>query len=120
VVAPGDVVLVDFPFSASEPQPYKRRPVLVMAARGTPPDQAIFCVMITGNHRRVRRPGPGDITIPNHSVVGLARPSVIRTRRIWTAEGRDIVRAIGQVETQTLDLVRAEVAALLGLIATSP
>jgi hypothetical protein len=109
------VALVNFPFSANAEESYKKRPVLVLAAAGTPPDQAIFCAMITGNLRRFQRPGPGDIVLADWRASGLLVPSVVRTRRIWTAEGRDFSGVIGQVSHDVLQTVREEIARLLQL-----
>lgn len=109
----GSVALVAFPFSAREPQPFKNRPVLVVAAFGTPPDQVVLTVMITSNERRVARPGPGDIRIEAWQEAGLALPSVIRTRRLWTAEQRDMGRVLGRVDATVLDGVRDAIRAML-------
>ncbi len=110
---PGDVALVMFPFSATEPQPYKQRPVLVLGATGSPPDQAVFVAMVTSNKRRVLRPGPGDVVITDWQAAGLVMPSVVRSRRIWTAEGRDVIRTVGAVSTDLLNAVKEQVRQLL-------
>ena len=116
-VTPGDVALVDFPFSAAEAQPFKRRPVLVLAAVGRVPDQAIWVVMITGKASRYARPGDGDVRIPEWAAIPLHRESVVRSRRVWTAEERDIVRVLGRVSAGTLDQVRAQIADTLDMTA---
>lgn len=114
-MTPGTVAMVRFPFSAAASEPYKLRPVLILAAVGTPPDQAVVCTMITSNDRRVKRPGPGDVKIPEWREAGLALPSVVRTRRIWTAEGRDFGNTLGSVDLGTISKVRSEISSLLGL-----
>lgn len=111
---PGDLATVYFPFSSSEPQPFKKRPVLVLTATGTPPDQAIFCAMVTSNARRFAHPAAGDVAISEWQSAGLLAPSVVRTRRIWTAEQRDFTgKVLGQVNPATLDVVRQEIRDLL-------
>lgn len=95
MVTAGDVALVEFPFSRRETPSFKRRPVLVLNAFGSPPDQVVWVVMITSNARRVNRPGPGDIPIGDWASIPLAAPSIIRSRRVWTAEQRDVVKVVG-------------------------
>lgn len=112
-MTPGDVALVMFPFSATEAQPYKQRPVLVLGATGAPPDEAVFVAMVTSNARRVARPRPGDVVITQWQQAGLQLPSVVRSRRLWTAEGRDVVRVIGTVESAVVDEVREQVRLLI-------
>jgi mRNA-degrading endonuclease toxin of MazEF toxin-antitoxin module len=115
LVSVGDVALVKFPFSATEDPPFKQRPVLVLAVVGVPPDQAILCAMITENERRVRRLGPGDALVSDWAGSGLAKPSVVRTRRIWSAEERDVAKVIGRCGAALVADVRTELARLLGL-----
>lgn len=104
-----------FPFSRNEAEPYKRRPVLVLAASGQVPDRAVLVAMVTANERRVLNPGIGDIGIENYKQAGLRRPSVVRSRRLWTAEERDFEGTVlGQVDPSVLDQVRQHVQGLLG------
>jgi mRNA-degrading endonuclease toxin of MazEF toxin-antitoxin module len=113
-VVPGEIRLVWFPFSPSEPEPYKKRPVLVLAAAGSGPDRAVFVAMITGNARRFQRPGPGDVAITDWQSAGLKAASVVRTRRLWTAEERDFAGGrLGAVSDTVLNDVRAKVRAFI-------
>jgi mRNA-degrading endonuclease toxin of MazEF toxin-antitoxin module len=114
-VLPGEVRLVWFPFSHSEPQPYKQRPVLVIRAVGTAPDRAILVAMITANARRVKRPSPGDVVVGDWQNAGLKAPSVVRTRRLWTAEERDFTPGspLGVVSATVLNDVRVKVRTLV-------
>jgi len=110
VITPGEVRLVYFPFSHSEAEPYKKRPVLVLASHGTPPDQAVLVAMITGSAARVARPHPGDIVLTDWQRMRLDKPSVIRTRRIWTAEARDFTgNTLGAVGVDVLEAVKEQV-----------
>ena len=113
---PGAIIAVNFPFSAHQSDPYKVRPVLVLNAIGEGPDQAILCAMITSSEQRVRRPRAGDVVILDHESAGLPRPSVVRCRRIWTAERRDTTgRQYGTLSDVLLAEVRRELAVLIGL-----
>jgi hypothetical protein len=70
--------------------------------------------MVTSNAVRVRSPGPGDVVVRNWQQAGLRHPSVVRTRRLWTAEDRDFVgAALGAVDPAVLDQVKKHVQALL-------
>lgn len=114
MVAPGEIRFVWFPFSRGEAEPYKKRPVLVLGLVGTVPDRAVLVTMVTANPQRMIRPHAGDVPLPDWEAIGLAKPSVVRTRRIWTAEERDFTGAlIGTVDQATLDAVKAELSALL-------
>jgi mRNA-degrading endonuclease toxin of MazEF toxin-antitoxin module len=113
-VTSGDVVLLWFPFSHTEPEPYKKRPVLILTdAIPALADEALLVAMITSNARRVKRPKVGDIVIDEWQEAGLNGASVIRTRRLWTAETRDIAKALGVVKDETLDEARRLVRAML-------
>ena len=111
----GDVALVGFPFSGHASVTFKKRPVLVLCTFGTVPDEVVWTVMITGSAHRVTTPGPGDFLIEEWSAVGLAKASVIRTRRVWTAEQRDVLQTIGEVPARLLDEVRAAIRSSLDL-----
>ncbi len=110
----GDVVLLWFPFSHTEPEPYKQRPVIILTdERPALADEALLVAMITSNSRRVKRPKVGDIVIDEWQDAGLTSASVIRTRRLWTAETRDIAKTLGVVRGETLDKAKSLVRAML-------
>ncbi len=114
-MTPGDLRLVWFPFSRNEAEPYKKRPVLVLAATGVTPDRVVLVAMVTSNERRVRRPSPGDVVVTDWQQAGLLLPSVVRSRRLWTAEERDFEGTVlGAVDRPVLDQVRLNVRNLLG------
>ncbi len=112
-MTPGDLALATFPFSAHASAPWKRRPVLILSNVGVAPDQAIFVAMVTGNSGRVLQPQPGDLQVKEWQAAGLVKPSVIRTRRLWTAEDRDLVRVLGQVPPELLEQARQAVRDML-------
>jgi mRNA-degrading endonuclease toxin of MazEF toxin-antitoxin module len=113
----GEIWLVWFPFSrlVSPPEQYKKRPVLVLANTGTPPDQAILVAMVTGNQQRLTVLGPGDVPIAAWAAAGLVKASTVRSRRLWTAEGRDfaIKKKLGDVEPTVVQHVLANVRGML-------
>jgi hypothetical protein len=103
-----------FPFSRNEPEPYKRRPVLVLAAVGRGPDRAVLVAMVTSNPSRTSNPRPGDVVVRGWQQAGLRLPSVVRSRRLWTAEERDFTGSVlGTVDSTVLDQVRRNVRGLL-------
>lgn len=115
MIEAGQIVTVWFPFSHIEPDPYKRRPVLVLGVYGSGDDQAILVTMITSNARRVSRPHPEDVLIPDHDKCGLPQASVVRATRLWTAQTRDIAGIVGKVPASVLEDVRDRLRPLLGM-----
>lgn len=109
MVATGDVALARFPFSEQEAVTYKLRPVLVLAVHGDGVDQAVWLMMITGNARRFARPSATDIPLTAWRVMGLAKESVLRTTRVWTAEARDVERVIGTAPAEVTEMARVAV-----------
>ncbi|WP_185844592.1 type II toxin-antitoxin system PemK/MazF family toxin [Nonomuraea sp. WAC 01424] len=111
---PGDIRLVWFPFSHSEPKPYKKRPVLIVGTAGRGADRAILAAMITSSAKRLAGLGPHDVAIKDWQSLGLVAPSVVRAHRIWTADDRDFEnRLFGQVKDTLLEEVRQHVRGLL-------
>jgi mRNA-degrading endonuclease toxin of MazEF toxin-antitoxin module len=109
-------VLAWFPFSKHEPEPYKKRPVLVLSHIGLNEDEAIGLVMITGNERRFVSQGAGDIRVDQWQESKLAKHSVIRARRVWTARRQDLAGTVGTLTPLTLlERVQAEVKTALSL-----
>jgi len=70
--------------------------------------------MITANAQRFLRPHAGDVVLSDWQALGLAKPSIVRARRVWTAEERDFAGpAIGNGAPATLESVKAELRLLL-------
>lgn len=114
-MSPGEVVWVWFPFSHTEANPYKRRPVVVINSTGSGADQAVLVAMVTSNARRAAHPGVFDIPIENWQAIGLVSASVVRINRIWTAENRDLAGSLGgSVSAATLQAIKAGLTALIG------
>jgi mRNA-degrading endonuclease toxin of MazEF toxin-antitoxin module len=115
-LTPGDIVLAWFPFSKNETEPYKKRPVLVLSHVGLSEDEAIGLVMITGNEKRFASQGAGDVRIDQWRESKLAKDSVIRARRVWTATRQDLAGSLGKLTPPSLlERVQAEVKIALNL-----
>ena len=113
-LAPGTVVRVPFPYTDAEAR--QHRPALVVATAGAGQEPfLLWVVMITSAENRG---WPGDVAVPDAGGAGLPAASVIRTAKIATI---DIARAEprGRVESETFDMVRAEIARRLGLSSTA-
>lgn len=115
-LSPGDIIMVWFPYSKHEAQPYKKRPVLVLSHIGLNEDEAIGLAMVTGNEKRFASLGAGDIRLERWQDCRLAKRSVIRTRRLWTARWSDVAGRVGSLQPASLlDQVRVEVRNTLAL-----
>jgi mRNA-degrading endonuclease toxin of MazEF toxin-antitoxin module len=115
-VHPGDLVLVYFPFSYLEEEPFKKRPVLVVGCiqPGEVGDHAALAAQVTSSAERVASPGQGDIVVEKWQECGLRKPSVIRARRLWTPEPRDFAgNPFGRLDDGTLAEVLAQVRLLI-------
>jgi mRNA-degrading endonuclease toxin of MazEF toxin-antitoxin module len=115
-VHPGDLVLVFFPFSYLEEESFKKRPVLVVGATqpGEAGDHAVLVAQVTGSPARVESPGQGDIVVTKWRECGLRKPSVIRSRRLWTPEPRDFAgEPFGKLDDDALTEVLQQVRLLI-------
>lgn len=83
----GDVVLVDFPQSGSEPR--KRRPAPVVLDTG---DADVVLAPITTRERM----GPGDVKLQGWQESGLLRESWARLAKVACLEKRDVARRLGR------------------------
>jgi hypothetical protein len=96
MVRSGDIALLWFPFGSSQSSSFKKRPVLILNKSGTGDDQAVVCTMITGSADRIENPHPGDIAVLDWQAFGLAKESVVRPARFWSAEESDVDKVIGK------------------------
>lgn len=115
MVRSGDIALLWYPFGNTQQSSFKKRPVLILNKAGAGDDQAISCVMITGSEARIKNPRPGDIPVLDWQAYGLAKESVVRPARFWSAEESDVVKVIGKASPQFTAEVRAAVARILGV-----
>lgn len=86
----GDVVLVDFPQSGSEPR--KRRPALVILDIG---DADVVLAPITTRERV----GSGDVKLQRWQESGLLRESWVRLAKVACLEKRDVARRLGSLSS---------------------
>ena len=82
----GDVVRVPFPYTDKDTR--QHRPALVVSNGGLGErGSLLWVVMITSAENRA---WPGDVSLAGHfRKVGLPAPSVVRSSKIATIEGRD-------------------------------
>jgi mRNA-degrading endonuclease toxin of MazEF toxin-antitoxin module len=115
VIQPGDVLLLNFPFSASEDKPFKKRPVLVLGGpSGRGIEEAFLVAMVTGSGDRLANPRDTDVRL-DHIGAGLRMPSVVRANRIWAAESRDVAEVLGKVTLEELEQVQSAFRKAFGL-----
>jgi mRNA interferase MazF len=103
-VTPGDVVLMDFPFSDLSGS--KLRPAVVLSVvRYT---DVIVCQVTTNN-------ATGALTVLGTDLAQgkLALTSYVRPERLFTADGKLVKRKIGRLTPAKLNLVRDAVIAIV-------
>lgn len=115
MVKSGDIALLWYPFGSAQQSSFKKRPVLVLNKTGSGDNQAVTCVMITGSLTRIATPHAGDIPVLDWEKYGLAKESVVRPARFWTAEESDVVKVIGRADPAFTAQVRAAVAKIIGI-----
>ncbi len=99
----GEVALVYYPMTYFAEEGFKKRPVLCVGgtAPGEQGDHAALVAMITSNPARVACPKQGDVVIHRWRECGLPRICVVRARRLWTPEPRDVDKVLGEVSEDT-------------------
>lgn len=91
ICKPWDVVVVPFPFSDGPGE--KRRPALVLSARGFNARGHTILAMIT---TRSHAPWPGDHTLKDHRAAGLSAPCLVRLK-LFTLDNRLLLKRIGRL-----------------------
>ena len=100
---PGVVVRVPFPYTDRPVRQY--RPALVVALPGGAGGASLLWVLMITSARN--RPWPDDVAITTREAgLGLAAPSVVRTRKIATIDAHH-AEPIGRIGAATLGHVRA-------------
>ena len=102
--APGDIVVVPFPYSDRSAE--KRRPALVVSNARVAEQGFVWVAMITSARQSAL---PHDAPIRDLALAGLAGPCVVRPTKIATVEPSRIVRKAGR-------LSRAEAAKALATV----
>lgn len=100
--APGDVVVVPFPYSDQLAE--KRRPALVVSNDAVNAQGLVWLVMITSaTHRATAH----DIPVRDLDLAGLGAPSLIRPIKIACLEPDRILRKAGRLkDTQVAEVAR--------------
>lgn len=107
--APGEVVVVPFPYSDRFAE--KRRPALVVSNDRVHGQGYVWLVMITSaKHTSVAH----DISISDIKRAGLTAPSVVRPTKITNVEPSRIVRRAGRLTKEQADLVFESVRSFIG------
>jgi mRNA interferase MazF len=109
-----DIIKVPFPYTDRPVR--ERRPALVVGL-GSPADghDLLWALMITS---RENRPWYGDVSVTDLAKAGLPAPSVIRTAKIATIEGRDAEK-IGKLETVARVAVEQYLRGIFGSVLTA-
>ena len=87
---PGDIVLVDFPFSGSEQT--RRRPALVLLDSG---DADVLVARVTSQLRQ----DMFDVELADWRADGLLLPSVVRLHKLATIEKTLVTRRLGTLQS---------------------
>jgi mRNA interferase MazF len=104
-----DVVRVDFPY-ADEPT-VRARPALVVATpNATEAFSLVWVLMITSARHA---PWPWDVAITDLAAAGLPRPSLIRTAKIASLDGR-LAKTVGHLSPADRRAVTASLKQQLG------
>jgi len=108
-LAPGDIVVVPFPYSDRFAE--KRRPALVVS-NGRVQDQGfVWVVMITS---AMHRPAPYDLRIEDLAQAGLGAPSLVRPIKIACLEPSRIIRKAGRLPEKQMAAVTAAIRSFVG------
>ncbi len=107
--APGDVVVVPFPYSDRLAE--KRRPALVVSNARLAEQGFVWLAMITSAHQRAL---PHDAPIADLALAGLPAPCVVRPTKIATVEPSRIVRKAGRLGGEETAHALAMVRAFVG------
>lgn len=99
----GDVVLVDFPFSASSGS--KKRPALIVQCdHNNGRLQDTIVAIVTSNVTTAHEPTQHliDPSHPDWTASGLRLPSVVKCEHLYTFSQKRILRIIGQLSPATM------------------
>jgi mRNA interferase MazF len=107
--APGDVVVVPFPYSDRLAE--KRRPALVVSNARLAEQGLIWLAMITSARQSAL---PYDSPVGDLALAGLPAPCVVRPTKIATVEPSRIVRKAGRLGGQEAVRALATVRAFVG------
>jgi mRNA interferase MazF len=109
IYAPGDVVVVPFPYSDRLAE--KRRPALVVSNARLAEQGLVWLAMITSARQSAV---PYDAPIADLAAAGLPAPSLVRPTKIATVEPSRIVRKAGRLGREETARAVATVRAFVG------
>lgn len=107
--APGDVVVVPFPYSDRFAE--KRRPALVVSNDEVMSAGFLWLVMITAAQNSGM---DHDMPIEDLSAAGLSSPSIVRPLKIANVEPSRIVRRAGRLGAEQAETVFEAVRSFIG------
>jgi mRNA interferase MazF len=107
--APGDVVVVPFPYSDRLAE--KRRPALVVSNARLAEQGFVWLAMITSARQAAL---PHDAPIGDLALAGLPAPCVVRPTKIATVEPSRIARKAGRLGDSEASQALATVRAFVG------
>jgi mRNA-degrading endonuclease toxin of MazEF toxin-antitoxin module len=103
------------PFSYSDLERSKRRPVCVVSVPPYNEGPDVIAAMVTSRRLRLDRPGLGDVVIQDWQGAGLPLPSVVRTGRLQVLQRPLLEACLGRLSKEDLEAVDAALRAVLGL-----
>ncbi|WP_442754396.1 type II toxin-antitoxin system PemK/MazF family toxin [Methylocystis sp. JAN1] len=107
--APGDVVVVPFPYSDQFAE--KRRPALVVSNANVQSQGYVWVVMITSaRHSRLAN----DLEIDDLARAGLPSPSIVRPVKVANIEPARILRRAGRLNSRQAAVVFDAVKSFIG------
>ncbi|MBI1867017.1 MAG: type II toxin-antitoxin system PemK/MazF family toxin [Methylocystis sp.] len=109
IFAPGDVVVVPFPYSDRFAE--KRRPALVVSNDKVRSEGFVWLVMITSAQNSKLS---HDVTIENPSDAGLTAASIVRPTKIANVEPSRIIRRAGRLGDEEAAAVFDTVRSFIG------
>jgi mRNA interferase MazF len=107
--APGDVVVVPFPYSDRLAE--KRRPALVVSNEHVRAEGFVWVVMITS---AVHNPLSHDVPIADLPLAGLGAPSLVRPTKIACIEPPRILRRAGRLSSEQSGQVAETIRSFVG------
>ena len=107
--APGDVVVVPFPYSNRFAE--KRRPALVVSNDKVGFEGFLWLVMITTTQNSKMA---HDLSIEDLSDAGLSTPSIVRPTKIANVEPSRIIRRAGRLRDDQAEAVFDSVRSFIG------
>ena len=105
IYKPGDLVLLDFPFTSGEQT--KRRPALVLLDDG---GADVVVARVTSQSRQ----DTFDVELTDWRGAGLILPSVARLHKIATLEKTLVVRTLGGLQSADRQAVATKLEKLFG------